>query len=190
MASGRSVYQKVSYSNAPFNHLKYDITYSDGSMETFGPNRFVPDTGDVEDIGPYGNRVGWFCNNGSYQHEFGNLGGPNLGQPWQPPMVPYIPLPQPHYVPHTLMSPKDIQDMLKMLGPPEGKEACTKCKEEVPVSSLRKYNWSLKDEHKDLERKICQKCHAKAMDKFYDLDKSVETEEILYGSKDKKRDAP
>lgn len=34
MARGRSVYQKASYSNNPFNHLKYDITYHDGSMET------------------------------------------------------------------------------------------------------------------------------------------------------------
>lgn len=81
-------------------------------------------------------------------------------------------------------------DALKYLGAPEAKQACSKCKEEVKISTLRRYNWSEDPDHKELERRICQKCHARAMDKLYDVDQSVDTEEVLYERKNKKRDDP
>ncbi len=186
MGQGRTVYQKTSYSNVPFNHVIYDIVYDDGTTEKFGPtSNYIPNPGDSEDLGQYGTRIGWFKTDGSYAKDFssGMLGG-------QPIWV------APGFggmgggggggsVGHTT-----IIDMQKMLGAPKPKGTCTKCKEEVYDDTLRKYNWSSKFEHKDLERRICQKCHAKAMDKLYETEQSVETEEVLYGSKDKKRDDP
>lgn len=61
MATGRTVMKVTTYSNSPFNHTKTDVLYSDGTTETFGPlsGGYIPSNGDVEDIGSYGNRVGF-----------------------------------------------------------------------------------------------------------------------------------
>lgn len=57
---------------------------------------------------------------------------------------------------------------------------CTSCKEDG-VHIVRRYNWGDNDK---LVRKICNKCHCRALDKIYSTDRNIDTEETLYGKKD------
>lgn len=84
----------------------------------------------------------------------------------------------------TIASPKE-RDSFEgnsgiMIGP-RSNGKCSACKKD-DQEIIREYNWG--DEEK-ITRKICVRCHTKALDKFYGLDRNIDSEETLYAKKEK-----
>ena len=53
---------------------------------------------------------------------------------------------------------------------------CSKCKKNIPDNEIIAKNWS----GPKIIRSICKLCYCKVMDKLFELDIDIETEQLLY----------